>query len=89
MTGIIQGAFLADKNGWKKLGDDEKLLLSSAKLSVNPENTKQFVLNFMLPKATAQELITRKLNEPEEKPTENKPSGFIGQVKDNKKDTGK
>jgi len=64
LNGLMQGALLADKNGWKKLGDDEKVLLGSAKAVVNPDNGKQFVLNFVLPKPIAQEMITRKLNEP-------------------------
>ena len=69
--GVISAALLLDKNGIKKLGEDEKVLLSNAKTAVNPANTKQFVLNFVLPKATAQEMITRKLNEPE-KPEDTK-----------------
>lgn len=75
LNGVIQGAFFADKNGLKKLGDDEKVLLSSAKPIVNPQNPKQFVLNFVMPKQTAQEMITRKLNEPQEKPDVKPQSG--------------
>ncbi len=71
LGGLISAALLLDKNGIKKLGEDEKVLLSNAKAAINPENTKQFVLNFVLPKATAQEMITRKLNEPE-KPEDTK-----------------
>ena len=67
-NGLIQGALLLDKNGIKKLGNDEKVLLNSAKASATGN---QFVLNFALPKTTAQEMITRKLAEPET--TENKP----------------
>ncbi len=81
--GIISGALLLDKNGFKKLGEDEKVLLSNAKAAVNPENTKQFVLNFVLPKATALEMITRKLNEPE-KPEETKAQS-TSPVKDSNK----
>lgn len=62
LSGIIQGALLLDKNEVKKLGEDEKVLLSNAKVT---DNGKQFVLNFVLPKPVAQEMITRKLNEPE------------------------
>jgi len=68
LNSVIQAVIFADKNGIKKLGDDEKALLSSAKPLVNPQNPKQFVFNFVMPKQTAQEMITRKLNEPQEKP---------------------
>jgi hypothetical protein len=87
--GIISGALLLDKNGFKKLGEDEKVLLSKASVTVNPQNTKQFVLNFVIPKATAQEMITRKLNEPVEKTTETKPNGSTAQIKDSNKNTVK
>ena len=88
-TGLMEGAILADKNGWRKLGNDEKVLLSNAKVLVNPENTKQFVLNFVIPKQTAQEMITRKLNEPEENPTEPKKNGNTGQIKEDKQNAAK
>ena len=82
LGGIISGALLLDKNGFKKLGEDEKLLLTNAKTSVNPQNPKQFVLNFVLPKPLAQEMITRKLKEPvDENPTPDKPNGNNAQVK--------
>ena len=87
--GIISGALLLDKNGFKKLGEDEKVLLSKANATVNPANAKQFVLNFVIPKATAQEMITRKLKEPIEKPAETKPNGSTAQIKDNNKNTVK
>lgn len=64
LNGLMQAALLADKNGWKPLGNDEKTLLSNAKAVVDPQNNKKFVLNFVLPKPIAQEMITRKLNEP-------------------------
>ena len=89
LNGLIQGALLADKNGWKTLGEDEKVLLNNAKAVVNPANAKQFVLNFVLPKQIAQEMITRKLNEPEENPTEPKKNGNTGQVMDDKQVTAK
>jgi hypothetical protein len=89
LNGLIQGALLADKNGWKKLGEDEKVLLSKAQGSVNPDNKKQFVLNFVLPKPTALEMITRKLNEPEDKSMETKPNGSTAQIKENKQNTAK
>lgn len=82
--GLISGALL-----FKKLGEDEKLLLSSAKASFNPQNTKQFVLNFLLPKATALDMITRKLKESEDKTTETKQNGSTAQIKENKQNTVK
>ncbi|HEY8559520.1 MAG TPA: hypothetical protein VIL74_03885 [Pyrinomonadaceae bacterium] len=89
LNGAIQAAFLADKNGWKKLGEDEKVLLSSAKVVVNPENAKQFVLNFVLPKQAAQDMITRKLNEPQEDPTAPKKNGNTGQIRDDRQSAAK
>jgi hypothetical protein len=89
LNGAIQAAFFADKNNLKKLGEDEKTLLSNAKVAVNPQNTKQFVLNFVIPKPLAQEMITRKLNEPQEPSTENKPNGSTAQVKENRQNAAK
>jgi len=89
LNGLIQAALLADKNGWKKLGEDEKVLLGKAQGSVNPQNAKQFVLNFVLEKPVAQEMITRKLNEPQEKPSETKPNGSTAQIKESKQNTVK
>jgi hypothetical protein len=60
LRGIIQGALLLDKNNVKKLGTDEKVLLNSAKTSVN---RRQFVLDFVMSKAVAQEMIKRRLKE--------------------------
>ncbi len=60
MAGMIQAALLLDKNGSRKLGEDEKLLLSNMKIST--EN-KTFTLNIAIPKPTFQEMIRRKLQE--------------------------
>jgi len=87
--GLISGALLLDKNGFKKLGEDEKVLLTNAKALVNPANAKQFVLNFVIPKAVAQEMITRKLKEPIENTTETKPNGSTAQIKESKQNTAK
>lgn len=89
VSGIISGALLLDKNGFKKLGEDEKVLLNNAKALVNPANAKQFVLNFVIPKAVAQEMITRKLKEPIENTTETKPNGSTAQIKESKQNTAK
>jgi hypothetical protein len=62
--GLVQGALLADKTGLKKLGDDEKTLLNSAKVTSDGKN---FILNVAIPKADAQALIQKKLKENEAK----------------------
>jgi hypothetical protein len=87
LNGIIQAALLADKNNFKKLGDDERTLLSNATVT---DSGKQFVLNFVLAKPLAQEMITRKLKEPvEEKPAEQKPNGGTAQIKENIQNSAK
>ena len=87
LNGIIQGALLADKNGFKKLGEDEKVLLSNAKVT---ESGKQFVLNFVLPKPVAQEMITRKLKEPVEvNSTQEKTNGNSAQIRNTNQPTSK
>jgi hypothetical protein len=60
LRGIIQTTLLLDKNNVRKLGSDERLLLNSAKASVN---RRQFVLDFVMTKAVAQEMIKRRLKE--------------------------
>lgn len=65
LRGIIQGALLLDRNNVKKLGSDEKVLLNSAKTSVN---RRQFVLDFVMSKPVAQEMIKRRLGEMDGKP---------------------
>jgi hypothetical protein len=62
--GLVQGAILADKTGLKKLGEDEKTLLNSAKVTSDGKN---FILNVVIPKADAQALIQKKLRENEAK----------------------
>lgn len=57
-NGLLKAALLADSSGIKKLGDDEKILLNSAKTS---SKDKQFILNFAMPKKDAHEMINRNL----------------------------
>lgn len=57
-NGLIKGAFLLDSSGMKKLGDDEKILLSNAKTTTKD---KQFILNFAMPKKDAHDMINRNL----------------------------
>jgi len=71
LRGIIQGALLLDKNNVKRLGSDERVLLGSAKTSVN---RRQFVLDFVMSKPIAQEMIKRRLREMGGK---SRPSGMV------------
>lgn len=57
-NGLLKSAFLLDNLGTKKLGEDEKLLLNSAKTS---SKDKQFIINFAMPKKDAHEMINRNL----------------------------
>lgn len=89
LNGAIGAAKFADENNIKKLGDDEKLLLSKASVLVNPQNAKQFVLNFVIPKPIAHEMITRKLTEPRPETEQPKPNGGTAQIKDTSQKAGK
>lgn len=80
LQGVIDLAKLLDRQGVKKLGDDEKFLLNNIKTVVNPDKKDQFVLNFELPKPTAQELITRKLREASEEELKQKSNGNSAKV---------
>jgi hypothetical protein len=62
--GLVQTALLLDKTGAKKLGEDEKTLLNSAKVTSEGKN---FILNVVIPKDAAQALIQKKLQENEAK----------------------
>jgi hypothetical protein len=62
--GLVQTALLLDKSDVKKLGEDEKTLLNSAKVTSEGKN---FILNVAIPKADAQALIQKKLKESEAK----------------------
>jgi hypothetical protein len=68
-NGLIAGAFFADSTGVKKLGEDEKLLLKSAKTS---SKDKQFIINFVMPKKDAHEMINRNLEKEAKKRAEEK-----------------
>ncbi len=57
-NGLLKSAYLLDSTGMKKLGDDEKILLNSAKTS---SKDKQFILNFAMPKKDAHDMINRNL----------------------------
>jgi hypothetical protein len=80
LNGFIEGALMFDRSNIKKLGDDERLLLQSAKVTFSG---KQFVLDFAMPKQKAQEMITRKLNEPPT-PEEKKPNSAAQASENNK-----
>jgi hypothetical protein len=66
-NGLLKSAFLLDSTGMKKLGDDEKILLNSAKTS---SKDKQFILNFAMPKKDAHEMINRNLEKEAKKRAE-------------------
>ena len=57
-NGLVKAAYLLDSNNIKKLGDDEKLLLDSAKAT---SKGKDFILKFEMPKKDAHEMIQRNL----------------------------
>jgi hypothetical protein len=62
-NGLIGAALLADKNGWKKLGEDERKLLSGAKATVAE---KSVTINISLAAADFQEMTRRALSEKQE-----------------------
>jgi hypothetical protein len=66
-NGLLKSAFLLDSIGTKKLGDDEKILLNSAKTS---SKDKQFILNFAMPKKDAHDMINRNLEKEAKKRAE-------------------
>ena len=74
LSGFMSAASLADRAGFKKLGDDEKVLLQNAKAT---SNGKKVVLNFALPKPVAQEMIQRNIQKAREAQTGSKPSGKL------------
>ncbi len=74
LTTAISGAFLSDRMGIMKLGDDEKAMLKAATASTNG---KQVLLNFKLPKPAAQEMINRNIERARESATGKKQSGKV------------
>lgn len=66
LSGLISIALGADATGFKTLGTDEKALLQAAKVT---DNKKQVVLDFVLPKPIAQEMINRNIQKSKEAET--------------------
>ena len=66
LGGAISGALVLDRMGTVKLGDDEKTLLTAAKVT---PNDKLVVLDFVLPKPVAQEMIQRNVQRAREAET--------------------
>jgi len=64
LNSLLSLAKLADSNGLKKLDENSKTLIENSKITSQGKN---FVLNFALPKQTAQDIITRTLKERAEK----------------------
>ena len=60
---MVAMALHADKNGYKKLGDDEKKLLSGTKVTAEE---KSVTINISIPAADFQEMARRKFNEKKE-----------------------
>lgn len=61
---LLSGLKFADANGLKKLDDNSKTLIENSKITSDGKN---FVLNFALPKQTAQDIITKTLKDRAEK----------------------
>lgn len=61
---MLSALVIADKSGLKKLDDNSRILLNNSKVTSDGKN---FVLNFTLPKADAQNLINQTLKERAEK----------------------
>jgi hypothetical protein len=57
---LISSVLLMDKTSDRKLGEDEKLLLSSSKVTSEGNN---FILKIEIPKVLFQEMVNRKLQE--------------------------
>jgi hypothetical protein len=62
-NGLIQMALMLDKNGTKKLGDDEKKLLSGTKVTAKE---KSVTIDISIPAQDFQEMMRRKFNESKE-----------------------
>lgn len=73
LGGLISTALIADRMGANVLGSDEKTLLQAAKVT---ENNKQVVLDFVLPKPVAQEMINRNVQKSREAETGKKSQSF-------------
>lgn len=73
LGGLISTALLADRMGANTLGTDEKALLQAAKVT---DNNKQVMLDFVLPKPVAQEMINRNIQKSKEAETGKKSQRF-------------
>ncbi len=74
LNSLLSVAKLADTNGLKKLDENSKTLIENSKITAEGKN---FVLNFALPKQTAQDIITRTLRERAEKRAVQQPKSSI------------
>ena len=61
---MLSAVIIADKNGWKKLDERSRVLVSNAKVT---NEGKNFVFDFSIPKQEAQDIINRSLKERAEK----------------------
>jgi hypothetical protein len=76
LTNAIQGAFLGERMGMVKLGDDEKALLQAASSTANGRTV---LLNFRLPKPVAQEMMQRNIQKAREAETGKKINGGLAE----------
>jgi len=68
---LLSGIKLLDENGLKKLDENSKTLVNNSKVTSEGKN---FVLNFVLTKPAAQDLINRSLKERAEKKAKQQPN---------------
>lgn len=64
LNSLVNGVLLLDKNGMRKLGDDERTLFSNTKVTAG-EKTANII--FVMQAEEFREMILRRLNEPKEK----------------------
>lgn len=63
-SSVITMVLMMDRNNTRKLGDDERRLLSNTKVTAQEKNV---MINFSLPKAEFKEMIQRQINNSESK----------------------
>src|SRR5215213_4281333 len=64
MNALVTLALMADKNGWKKLGDDEIKLLNATKVTAQEKTVN---INVSLAAGDFQEMVMRRVSESKEK----------------------
>ena len=64
LNGVIKGALQLDKNDTKKLGDDERILLSSANVTAGEKTVN---INISMPAGEFREMVRRRMRNSKEK----------------------